>query len=296
MHDRIRQFKVLVECRSFTDAAKKLRLSQPALSVALTKLEKELGTPLIWRGATYFEVTAAGQLVYDYAADAQARHQSLYSGLAELGNHKQQVRVGMIDSVATIFCDDNRLLELFEQRYSLSLMVDNSRTLLEKVRRAELDYAVVVSQPGPQVPKNIEQQMIGYEVLLDVTLAKQWYADERLISYNYGSTTYSIVEQAFKDFSLLPFQPETYSTSPEAMLRLVLAGRGHAVLPLSLVDSYVVAGTLLLYPLGRDGYVRRSLSLIYRQPHKSVAIIRQRLTKILAAQNRQAERLVSVDD
>ena len=46
------QFKTIAECKTMTQAAKKLHISQPALSTGLKKLEEELGVQLFERKKT----------------------------------------------------------------------------------------------------------------------------------------------------------------------------------------------------------------------------------------------------
>jgi DNA-binding transcriptional LysR family regulator len=57
----LRYFTVLAETLSFTTAAAKLRMSQPALSLALQRLEEQLGVPLVNRTNRSVVLTPAGQ-------------------------------------------------------------------------------------------------------------------------------------------------------------------------------------------------------------------------------------------
>lgn len=64
---QLRQFKILAECSSMTQAAEKLHISQPALSAALKKLEDELETPLFERKRSRMILNDAGKLALTYA-------------------------------------------------------------------------------------------------------------------------------------------------------------------------------------------------------------------------------------
>lgn len=57
----LRYFAAVVEAGSLTAAASTLRLSQPSLSVAIGKLESELGVPLLRRSPRGVEATSAGR-------------------------------------------------------------------------------------------------------------------------------------------------------------------------------------------------------------------------------------------
>jgi len=59
----LRTFIVMAESRSVTDAAGKLRLSQPSASTALKRLETRIGKKLIDRSPGHFRMTRAGELL-----------------------------------------------------------------------------------------------------------------------------------------------------------------------------------------------------------------------------------------
>lgn len=68
MHlNRLRTFIRVVDCASFSGAARTLDLTQPAVSQQMKALEDALGTPLLVRGTDQVRPTAAGKLVYEQA-------------------------------------------------------------------------------------------------------------------------------------------------------------------------------------------------------------------------------------
>ncbi len=73
----LRSFVVIVEAGSITAAARRLLRGQPAISLALKRLEEALGTRLIHRGQGQFTLTEAGRALYQECAD-------LYGGVARL--------------------------------------------------------------------------------------------------------------------------------------------------------------------------------------------------------------------
>lgn len=64
---QIAYFLRLIDKGSFTGAAGALGITQPALSIAISQLEKALGAPLVERGAQPIALTEAGQLFHRYA-------------------------------------------------------------------------------------------------------------------------------------------------------------------------------------------------------------------------------------
>lgn len=62
--NHLRTFAVIAEESSITRAAQRLGLRQPSVSLALQRLEEELGCRLVHRNSRRFALTAAGQRVY----------------------------------------------------------------------------------------------------------------------------------------------------------------------------------------------------------------------------------------
>lgn len=65
-------FKALVEKGSFTQTAKLLGLTQPAVSQHIQKLERGLGEPLLIRHGRTTEVTEAGKVLLQHIKELEA--------------------------------------------------------------------------------------------------------------------------------------------------------------------------------------------------------------------------------
>ena len=63
---KLRYFAGVVEARSMSKAAERLRVAQPALSKSLRSLEDEFGTALLKRSPQGVAVTEAGQTLYEH--------------------------------------------------------------------------------------------------------------------------------------------------------------------------------------------------------------------------------------
>lgn len=62
-------FRTLVETGSFTQTARKLGLTQPAVSQHIQKLEKGLGEPLLIRHGRSTELTEAGEVLFQHVQE-----------------------------------------------------------------------------------------------------------------------------------------------------------------------------------------------------------------------------------
>lgn len=65
--NRLAIFVALADCGSFTAAARKLSMSQPAVSQNIAALEAESGGPLFTRSTRSVSLNERGRIFYDYA-------------------------------------------------------------------------------------------------------------------------------------------------------------------------------------------------------------------------------------
>lgn len=65
---RLEVFRAVVEARSLTGAARRLHVSQPAISAQLRELERGLGVPLVERAGRNFALTEAGRTLAEHGA------------------------------------------------------------------------------------------------------------------------------------------------------------------------------------------------------------------------------------
>lgn len=247
MEDRLKKFAHLVDAGSFTKAACDLHISQPALSTAITKLERELKARLLVRGSRPLALTPAGKLAYQAAKDLAVHTDNLRLRLAELANQFVTLRIGMIDSIADTLFSGEASLDLLEGA-KVSVVVNNSRVLAEAVERGDLDVAFVARQINGKLPSILEARHVGTEPLVVVCHADR-HVDPKattlpdFIAYDQASNTFQLVQNALKKYGLSA-EITIYSTSPEIMLRLVLQNRGIAALPYLMVKDHLASGKL----------------------------------------------------
>lgn len=271
MEERLRKFARLVDAGSFTQASKELHLSQPALSAAISKLERELRSQLLIRGSRSFRLTEAGKLAYTTGKALIIEKGNLLSQISELAQEQAPITIGMIDSIAGIMTTAESL-DALDRQAKVSLVVNNSRYLIEAVERDELDVAFVVDQTKAQSDL-IETSFVGSEALLlvchtDLVQTTQKTLEHGLlpnfISYDPASTSYQIIDAALQTIGV-KVSPTFTSTSPAVMLSLVLAQKGTAVLPYLLVKDLLQKGTLTLPKYPKPIIIERRITIIKRR-------------------------------
>lgn len=127
--NQIKYFVTVAECLSFTEAAKCLFITQPALSRQISAMEQELGTKLFVRDKKRLKLTPGGSVLYnrllhlltDYEeAVEEARHaNSGYEGNLHIGFLDIYDISGLFDDVIREFREAYENIEMSLERFSL---------------------------------------------------------------------------------------------------------------------------------------------------------------------------------
>lgn len=87
--ETLREYLEFARYQNFSTAAKKLYISQPALSNHIASLEKELGVELVRRNQK-LELTAAGIAFFEGSSEIVASYDALYERVKSLGQSEVQ--------------------------------------------------------------------------------------------------------------------------------------------------------------------------------------------------------------
>lgn len=142
---QLRQFVVLAEERSFSAAALRLFIAQPALSVAIRKLEEEIDAKLFIRGSRGVRLTAAGDAVLKAARRCLESAQGIKEAarLATAGE-SGTLHIGVSGSVTVRLLPT--LVQAFSPQYPkvrLELREGTNLELLSMVETGTLDLGFV---------------------------------------------------------------------------------------------------------------------------------------------------------
>ena len=95
MQPEMKYIYTVYQCGSFSKAAEKLFLTQPALSISVQKVEHEVGMPLFNRDKKPLEITEAGMIYIQKIEQIQHLEQELAMQLNDLTDLKTgHLRVG----------------------------------------------------------------------------------------------------------------------------------------------------------------------------------------------------------
>jgi len=147
----LRYFVAVAELSSFTAAAEKLHVAQPAVSMAIQKLEQGFGLQLFHRQERRVSLTDEGRSFLPHARRILQAVADAELAMAELGGLQSgEVKVGIPGMLGSYYFPP--LLMAFRHRYprlQLSVMESGTRKLQQMLLGGELDIAVIVADKLP---------------------------------------------------------------------------------------------------------------------------------------------------
>jgi len=163
-YEQLFAFAVFAEHLSFTHAAKRLGLSQPALHVQVKKLSESVGVPLYTKRGRALVLTAAGERLAVFARDVRARGDALLSELRG-GDGTGEITLA---TGAFVFV---RLLGPAVRGFSkgtarLRLLTANASASAEAVREGRADLAVIGARTAPRDLAATRLRTVGQHVVV----------------------------------------------------------------------------------------------------------------------------------
>lgn len=284
---QLQQFITIAEQGSYRQAAEKLFIAQPALSVSIQKLESEVGTQLLERGAKGVTVTAAGHALMKDARSAlfyadQACRSARLVALGEWGN----LRLGFVGSATYTLLP--RCVPAFRKKYpdvKLELREDSTVGLINLLRNHDIDAGLV---RGPIAEDTaLESWIIQHDDLVLAVPVDHSLAGRKRIALhecrNEGFVLYaSTVVPGLHSVALLlcekaGFTPRINQEAiqVQTLLSLVASGMGIALVPAA-TKSYASVHVRFVDLI--DAGARRclSLSLVAHRDARSPLVSRLR--------------------
>lgn len=138
-------FKEIVKQGSISKAAEVLHIAQPPLSQLLKKLETDLGTTLIHRYRQKWELTATGEILYQYANQMLMQIQDVKQQIQEIEQGiGGTVNIGVSSTCSNMLID---YVSTFRTQYpnvKIKIVTGNSEELLKKLEQREIDVALLL--------------------------------------------------------------------------------------------------------------------------------------------------------
>jgi LysR family carnitine catabolism transcriptional activator len=278
---RLQHFVAVVDHGGFTAAARATFVSQPALSLAVKELEADLGTPLFDRIGRKVQLTAAGNALLGPARQVL---RDLETGRAAV-TAVSGLEAGVLSlaCLPTLAADPTAtLIGRFRGHYPgvrVDLAApDDSRELFELVETgtSELGLADALGVPDALVSTGLGSQVLVFILPpgppSDVTTSGALidFEGTLFVASPAGTSTRRLLDERLGSVGLQP-KLAVISAQRDAILPLVLAGAGAALVPESMALAAERLGAVIARP---DPPAVRELALVHRAGALSPAAAR----------------------
>ena len=234
-------FATVVTERSFSRAAEKLFRTQPAVSLAVQRLESELGEKLIdrdMRGAKELVLTDAGRTVFEYARRSQPRARSWTTRSPSCAIVGGSPAIGANES-STLYLLPH--IERYRRQYpkiKVQIRRSQSSKIPAELIEGDLELGVASYDPGDDrlATKVIYTDALAFIVSPQHRLAKRRSVSitelgkETFIAHNVLSPYRDVVLREFRRHKV-PLNMDVEMPTLETIRRLVQDGEGVAFLP-----------------------------------------------------------------
>lgn len=265
--------------KHFGRAADACHVSQPTLSVAIKKLEEELGVTLFERGGGgELGITPAGERV----AEQAARIFELVDGIRDLAAETKDdlqgpLKLGAIYTIAPYLLPE-LIPRLHERAPHMPLLLEENytRALTEKLRKGELDAMIIatpVEDPGLLALPLYEEPFV-----VAVPASHPWKKKKTIESAELEQENMLLLGSGhcFRDqvLKVCPalnrsatdgLQKTLESSSLETIRHMVASGMGTTVLPCTATRLHTASDDLLAYRPFSKPAPTRIVSLAWRK-------------------------------
>ena len=274
--------KLVADLGSFSEAARKLGISQPAVSFQIKSLEKDLGASLIDRSGGKVVLTPAGRTAYGHALKLL---EGLDEMLADIPRATGDVAGHLLIGAGTIPGEYllPPLIAGFRTTYpqvTVSLYISDSREILDKLERENIEIGFVGSPPGkPHVERAFSKDRLvlitppQHPLVHERAVTLEMVASEPFVNRGAGSGTRKNVESAFASEGIDPDGLNVVAElgSTRAVISAVISGMGVSIVSNRAAEHPAESGFIYMCPIDGTNLTRKFFAVYSEDRPLSVA-------------------------
>ncbi|MDP2996218.1 MAG: LysR substrate-binding domain-containing protein [Bryobacterales bacterium] len=266
----LRVFLTVASEKSFSRAAEKLLRTQPAVSLAVQRLEHELGDTLIDRSAKQLLLTDAGSIVVDYARRFENLEADLENALAELrDNSSGRLVIGANESTTLYLLGQIEQYRRLYRKVKVQVRRCLSSRIPAQLIDGDLELGLLSYDPGDDrlVSTVIYTDHLAFIVSPEHRFARRDSVSitdlgmETFIAHNVISPYREVVLREFQRYKV-QLNMDVEMPTVETIRRLVQRNQGVAFLPRLCVEQEVEQGILCEVGV-RELKVERKIRLVH---------------------------------
>ena len=282
-------FKAVCDDLSFTKAAEKLYMTQPAVSHVISQLENELHFRLFDRISKKVYLTAPGQLFLHRVTRVLELYHELDSGRGDFET-ASSLKIGSSITLAnTVLPAIAAAFQTLCPLTPLRAEINSAANIQKRLLRNEIDLALIEGTVhGDQYEKI---PLITYEIAVfcspahpfasQPAVSPQMLAGERLLLREKGSAVRDAFDSAMT-LRHLSAEPAWTSVNSQALIQAVKSNLGIGVLPVVLIEADLAAGnvcrlTVTDMALSNSSYLVSYRDKYFTEPMRRFAEIARRI-------------------
>jgi DNA-binding transcriptional LysR family regulator len=258
-------FLRVVEEGSFSKAAERVYRTQPAVSIAIRRLEEEIGATLFDRSQKTPTLTEAGEAIHDYAQRIIALRDQAREAVSDLRNlQRGRVRIGANESTSLYMLP--QVILKYREHFPM-VRVEIYRHVSERLPREVLDrnvdFALLAFEP---VDKDLESFPVLKDELVLIlspehplagrdSLTVKDLGSESFLAHNVKTASRAKVVEVFAQHHT-PLNISLELATVETIKRFVQLNIGLAFVPRMCVQEELSRGTLVTIPVKGLSYYR----------------------------------------
>jgi len=267
----LKVFLAVATEKSFSRAADRMSRTQPAISLAVQRLESELDEKLIDRSAKDLLLTDAGRIVVEYARRFENLEREMTTALDELrDNSAGRLTIGANESTSLyLMLHIERYRHLYP-RVKVEVRRSLSSRIPGQLVDGDLEMGVISYDPADA---RLESHVIYTDHLAFVVSPRHRFAEheqisitelgmETFIAHNVASPYREIVLKEFQRHRV-PLNMDVEMPTVETIRRMVQRGEGVAFLPRMCVEQEIESGLLREVMVPELHHVERKIRLVY---------------------------------
>ncbi|MEO0407994.1 MAG: LysR family transcriptional regulator [Cyanobacteria bacterium P01_A01_bin.135] len=274
--DQLRILKAIAAEGSFKRAADSLYVSQPAVSLQVQNLERQLDVPLFDRGGRRAQLTEAGHLLLKYGDRILSLCQETCRAIDDLQNLQGgTLIIGASQTTGTYLLP--RMIGRFRQTYSdvaVQLHVHSTRRTAWSVANGQIDLAIIGGEVPPELQDPLKVAPYAEDELAlilptfhplsrSATIQKEDLYKLKFIALDSQSTIRKVIDKVLSRSGIETrrLKIEMELNSIEAIKNAVQSGLGASFVSISAIEKELQMG--VLHRAKIDGLVvTRVLSVI----------------------------------
>ena len=266
----LKVFLTVATEKSFSRAGEKLLRTQPAISIAIQRLESDLKEKLIDRTGRELLLTDAGKVVLEYARRFQSLESDLENALRELkDNYAGRLLIGANESMSLYLIQHIEKYRRLFPKVKVQVRRSESSKIPSQMLDGELELAVISYDPQDD---HLLTEVIYTDRLTLVVSPQHRFADrgeisiteldmETFIAHNVISPYREAVLKEFARHKV-PLNMDVEMPTIETIRRLVQDNEGVAFLPRMCVDLEMKQNLLREVKV-RELALARKIRLVY---------------------------------